>query len=147
MAEGTGVDPDPATNRARQFSRLDEEPSSLPSLVGPAGLEPASPRPQNECAITCATARWSGRQDLNLRLPPPEDGALPKLSYDQMSRDGRFRTDDLQLPELARYLLRYVPLASQPGRDSRTSPRCGGVHCSLLVLRPREDSNLRLPHP
>lgn len=53
------------------------------------GLEPGRPKAMRSKLIVSAIPpvrhfiRWSGRQDLNLRLPGSKPGTLTKLSYAQ----------------------------------------------------------------
>src|SRR5512132_1589718 len=43
----------------------------------PAGPETRTPRTVRAGATDIGKSKWSGRQDLNLRPPPPQGGALP----------------------------------------------------------------------
>src|SRR5262249_16720586 len=70
---------------------------------------------------------WCAWQDLNLRHPAPEAGALSRLSYtrssfvrvrvEELGRGERIRTSDHLLPKQVRYRTALRPDTTDPDRD------------------------------
>ena len=93
------------------------------SLVGPAGLEPATSSTPRKRATTCATAR---RDHYNGNGGTRECGNVKTATTGHAIRDGRSSRDPLTLcpsPSRGRGM-RLAPLGASPTREM---PKCGNA--------------------